>query len=171
MRNLLYGNELTVGTVLASPLPPHPPAMASPYQVILACAAALALASLPRVAKAQSADGKFSLPSEVHWGYLTLPKGDYTFTVSPFGGASMIEVRKEGKPSRTFFIGVQGRDRLPDSSLGSRLVLDRVNGELYVKKLELQSTGMAYLYAAPTSKELLLSKDLPQGQRIGPSGK
>lgn len=140
---------------------------------LLKCLAfgALAMASIPGNAKAQTARGKFSLPSEVHWGYLTLPKGDYTFSVSPIGGATMIEVRKDGMPLKTFFVGVQGRDLLPDSSEASRLVLDRVDGGLYVKKLELRSVGMAYVYAPPTSKEMLLSKDFSQGQRIAPSGK
>ena len=142
-------------------------------KLLLKCLAfgVLALACLPRTAKAQSAEGKFSLTSEIHWGYLTLPKGNYSFRVSPFGGASIVEVHQAGMPSKICFISVQGRDLLPDSTEGSRMVLDRVNGELYVKKLELGSIGMAYSYAPPTSKEMLLSKDFSQGRRIAPSGK
>ena len=142
-------------------------------KLLLKCLAfgVLALACLPRTAKAQSAEGTFSLTSEVHWGYLTLPRGDYTFKVSPFGGTSIVEVRQAGMSSQTCFVSVLGRDVLPESMKGSRIVLDRVKGELYVKKLELASIGMAYSYAPPTSKEMLLSKNLPQGERIAPSGK
>jgi hypothetical protein len=45
--------------------------------------AALALGALATSGKAQNAyQGKFTLPSETHWGGATLPAGDYTFTLS-----------------------------------------------------------------------------------------
>jgi hypothetical protein len=121
--------------------------------------AALVAGLLPLTAGAQSpAAGKFTLPLEVHWGTATLPKGDYSFSFAPSGGSTLLFVRKEGSPSRSYMIGDVGWDEMAGTSSANRLVLGRLGDETYVKDLQLGCVGTVLHFRAPSFKERLLAK-------------
>ena len=59
--------------------------------------ALLAISIIPTVASAQSFRGKFSLPFAARWGGLTLPAGEYTFTVDGETNPNMISIEHDGQ--------------------------------------------------------------------------
>jgi len=59
--------------------------------------ALLAISIIPTVASAQSYRGKFTLPFAARWGGLTLPAGEYTFTVDGETNANMISIEHDGQ--------------------------------------------------------------------------
>ena len=54
----------------------------------------LAVGLQAKPASAQSLEGKFTLPSEVHWGSATLPAGDYSFTLDQGNGEGLVRVSR-----------------------------------------------------------------------------
>src|SRR6202795_4596986 len=58
--------------------------------------AALALGALATSGNAQNVyQGKFTLPTETHWGGATLPAGDYTFVMSSASSDYRLYIRGE----------------------------------------------------------------------------
>ena len=49
-------------------------------------------------ASAQVLEGKFTLPSEVHWGLATLPAGDYSLTLDKSNTDGMVSVSRGSRP-------------------------------------------------------------------------
>ncbi len=129
---------------------------------------ALALTLAPRAAMAQETlAGSFTLPFEVHWGEAVLSAGGYTFTTDSSSPATMC-VHKEGSPYTGYFITAQGLDTIPPSSGATKLVIDRQNGEAFVKELQLGNEGLTLLYTAPKlkNKDSLERSSLPE-RRLG----
>jgi len=59
--------------------------------------AALVLSALVTSGKAQGAyQGKFTLPFEAHWGGVTLPAGDYTFTLPSNSAPYRLYIQGQG---------------------------------------------------------------------------
>jgi hypothetical protein len=131
--------------------------------------AALVAGLVPRHAGAVTpASGKFKLPTEVHWGSATLPKGDYSFSVETTGGGTLLYVYKEDRPTAGYIISMTGWDEMSKPSPANRLVLGQVGAETYVKDLELGCVGEVLHYRTPASKVDLLAKKSSAGQAPEP---
>lgn len=113
---------------------------------------ALAGALAPRVATAQQGEcGKFTLPTEVHWGAAVLPAGVYSFSVDPHNPSTQMNVYRESDPRGGYMFIVQAQETIPFSSQQDRLVLEQKDGESYVTALELGSAGVVLHFSAPKS--------------------
>ena len=96
-----------------------------------------------------------------------LPAGDYSFSSASSIPLTMC-VYKMGSPLRGYLIPAQALDTIPLSSETAKLVIDRQNGEAFVKELHLGSEGLAFLYTAPKlkNKDFLERSSLPE-RRLG----
>jgi hypothetical protein len=123
----------------------------------------MAVALLPRAARAQAAvDGKFTLPTEVHWGTAVLPAGVYRFSVDAFEPSTVLRIYDESNPAVSYFVMTQGWDQAASVSGESRLILGNKDGETYVKELRLGSQGMSLYYGPPKlTKEMLARRSPP----------
>ena len=113
--------------------------------------AALALGALVTSGKAQNAyQGKFTLPFETHWGGVTLPAGDYTFTL-----ASAIS------PYTLYIYGQAGNAIIMASEADKKVVSGHAQLNLVdiadvqnVETFEAPELGLIFTYWTPTQKHL-----------------
>jgi len=110
---------------------------------------ALAAVLAPRVASAQDETGKFTLPTEVHWGAATLPAGDYSFSVESSTPLPRLYVYRESNPSGGYMFIARAQDIVPAISEQDHLVLEQEDGEAFVTALQLESKGLV-LHFAPS---------------------
>jgi hypothetical protein len=112
--------------------------------------AALAMGALATSGNAQNAyQGKFTLPSETHWGGATLPAGDYTFTMS--------------SASSDYRLIIQGRVNaiIMAASTDDRAVADHAQLNLVdiadvqtVQTFDVPELGLTLVYLTPTQKHV-----------------
>ena len=101
--------------------------------------------------------GTFTLPSEVQWGTMTLPAGDY---VLKFGllstGHSLVEVRgrEKGSPHGVILAGPI-RDT---SATRNSIVCVRQGNTLIVRAVEMPSIREAVTFALPRGTQLTAQK-------------
>lgn len=114
---------------------------------------ALAGALAPRAANAQEIeDGKFTLPFEVHWGHAVLPAGTYSISKASLASSTpLMYIHKVDRPSVSYFVLAISQDVLSSPSDRTRLVLDRKDGEIYVRRLQDGNQGLEFQYAEPKS--------------------
>lgn len=115
-------------------------------------AALLAVTSLnfaPSLASAQeAAHGKFTLTHDVHWGYATLPAGEYEFSFDPNGTSRMLALNKLSAPRTGFLLPVFDLEDAKSSDT-SVLRLESTPAGSYVSEMLLPQFGMAVHFAAP----------------------
>ncbi len=106
----------------------------------------LACSLLSGFALAESASGQFTLPGETHWSTVTLPAGDYRYSVQLSGPMTVVLVRStSGRPAAMF--ATSSVSELSSSDV-DRLVLDHVGGQRYVKSFHLKQLGVVLNYKA-----------------------
>jgi len=102
-------------------------------------------------AYAQSANGRFTLPHETHWGAVILPPGDYTFALQSPSLPAPIMVSQTGSSKIAVVLPqTVSSEKLTDDS---RLVLKHnQSGESFVSALYLGDLGVSLHYAPPRSQ-------------------
>ena len=111
--------------------------------------AALALGALATSGNAQNAyQGKFTLPTETHWGSATLPAGDYTFAMSSASSQYRLYIR-----------GVQVDAIIMAASTDDRAVADYAQLNLVdiadvqtVQTFDAPEQGLTFIYFTLTQK-------------------
>jgi hypothetical protein len=95
------------------------------------------------IARAQEMQGKFTLPFDARWGQITLPAGDYSFTVDQSQSAARLVLSGE----KNAILHAQGYEpRTMDSSV---LVVAKDRGINTVRELKLAELGVV-LYFTPS---------------------
>jgi hypothetical protein len=96
---------------------------------------------------AETAHGKFKLPTETRWGKLLLAPGVYEFTIGTAAGGAIVTVRSEdsGRSGMVMPQSVSG----PSSGEGSSLQLGQAEDGAYVRSLALGDLGMTLNFGAP----------------------
>lgn len=111
-------------------------------------------------ARAQSmfhgvANGKFSLPFQAQWGNVTMPAGNYTFSLYEFasGGSLMVRIHGEAKGSAHGYVltEAQNSTRAPENEL---LCIHNGNKEI-VSALVLPTMGKSFTFKVPSAEEML----------------
>jgi hypothetical protein len=113
--------------------------------------AALALGALATSGNAQNAyQGKFTLPTETHWGSATLPAGDHTFAMSSASSQYRLYIR-----------GVQVDAIIMAASTDDRAVADYAQLNLVdiadvqtVQTFDAPELGLTFVYLTPTQKHV-----------------
>ncbi len=113
--------------------------------------AALALGALAASGNAQNAyQGKFTLAVETHWGDVTLPAGDYTFTL-PSNSA----------PYRLYIQGQGVGAIITAATADQRVVSERPQLNLVdiadvqtVQTFEAPELGLTFIYTTPTQEHM-----------------
>jgi hypothetical protein len=102
-------------------------------------------------AHAQSANGKFTLTHDAHWGSVVLTPGVYTFSLQSSSLPAPIMVGKAGSAQIAVVLPeVVSMEKLKD---GSHLVLTRNDaGESFVSALYLGDLGVSLHYRLPKSQ-------------------
>jgi hypothetical protein len=125
-----------------------------------------ALAVVPTSAHAQSAAGRFTLPSEAHWGRAVLPAGDYSYSIGYAGASTLVYVRgANGSPGAMILASsIVAAD---DYSGHSRLLLTRKGDTLFVTSLHLPTLGLVMDFPTPGSetrtRSLAMAREHPGG--------
>jgi hypothetical protein len=114
------------------------------YAFVLALSA---LTTMPSLAWAQEAAGKFNLPHEVYWQNARVPAGVYRFSIEPRGPAKLLVISKiEGGAG----FMIVANDNGPDTDSGpGRLTLVSQSGRSYVSAMELPAFGMTLRFTVP----------------------
>jgi hypothetical protein len=113
--------------------------------------AAFALGALAISGNAQNAyQGKFTLTVETHWGNVTLPPGNYTFTL-PSNSA----------PYRLYIQGQGGTAIIQSTAVDQRVISERARLNLVdiadvhsVQTFEAPELGVTFTYWTPSQKHL-----------------
>jgi hypothetical protein len=123
-----------------------------------AYASLLVLASLtlmPALASAQDARGAFTLTHDVRWQNVSVPAGDYKFSVELRGPSEMLVLRKVSGQGSGFMILVNDVDSVnPETAATSesgKLTLISQSGSRYVSSMELPTIGMTLHFAVPAA--------------------
>lgn len=127
-------------------------------------AVTLAAGALAISGSAQDAyQGKFTLPSETHWGTTTLPAGDYTFTLPTNSVPYTFYI--QGKGVGAIIVANTADEKT--ASGHSQLNLVEVAGVQTVETFEAPSLGVTFTYATTAQKhvdrKLAHQKMVPQG--------
>lgn len=94
-------------------------------------------------ANAQGITGKFTLPFATHWGGLTLPAGDYLFTVDRPRGSMLLAT---GRKSLGFVIA---QSVTAKASHASSLLVEKAEGVASITELRLAGSGVVFRYTPP----------------------
>lgn len=107
-----------------------------------------ALLLTPVISQAQNADGKFTLPFEVHWGNAVLSPGKYVFTVIPSKTFYFLYVRS--KTASTFILPEEiNRGMVSEHS---QLNIVNIGQEHFVQSFEFKEMGNTFLFQLPSPK-------------------
>ena len=112
----------------------------------LFAAALLATCLLARPANAQAGmQGKFTLPSETHWGQAVLPAGDYLLTFTRDSMGTMLVIRNAKSDRIVAFESVNIRE---DSAKGekSALLIGTRGEQRIVHSLRIAELGQVFVY-------------------------
>ena len=94
-------------------------------------------------ANAQGVSGKFTLPFAAHWGGVTLPAGDYLFTMDRPRGAMILATGRKS-------IGlVIPQSVTAEASHASALIVERNGGVASITELRLAGSGVVLRYTPP----------------------
>jgi hypothetical protein len=114
-------------------------------------AAALALGALATSGNAQNAyQGKFTLPTETHWGSATLPAGDYTFAMSSAGSQYTLYIR--GAQLNAIIMPASA-DRMDIAHPAQLNLVDIADVET-VQTFDAPELGLTFVYLTPTQKHM-----------------
>jgi hypothetical protein len=111
--------------------------------VFVLCVVAL----LSAFGNAETAHGKFKLPTETRWGKLLLAPGEYEFTITtePTGAMVTICSKDSGWSGMILPEGISD----PASTEESSLMLAQFDGGVYVSSLALGDLGMTLNFGVP----------------------
>jgi hypothetical protein len=111
--------------------------------------AALALGALATSGNAQNAyQGKFTLPTETHWGGATLPAGDYTFALPSTGSPYTLYIRGEGV--NAIIMAASTDDRAVSDH--AQLNLVDIGDVETVQTFDAPELGLTFIYFTPAQK-------------------
>jgi hypothetical protein len=114
-------------------------------KVLVLAVGAMGASAIP--AHAQAAAGRFTLAHKVRWGRVSLPAGDYTFSLESQTWPARITVRQLGGSTAAMILPTLiSANTLTGASL---LVLHDEGGESVVSALRLSSLGLALEFASP----------------------
>lgn len=125
--------------------------------------ATLALGAWATSGNAQSVyQGKFTLPSETHWGNATLPAGDYTFTMA--SASSPYRLYVHGEAGNAIIVAASV-DRGVVSGVPQLNLVNLSNRE-NVETFEAPELGLTFSYWTPKEKQMghkeARQKSMPQ---------
>jgi hypothetical protein len=110
--------------------------------------AALALGVLAASGNAQgSYQGKFTLPSETHWGGATLPAGDYTFVMLSTSAPYTLYIR--GRADAIVMAASTDDRTVPDHA---QLNLVDIADVQTVQTFDAPELGKTFVYSTPSQK-------------------
>jgi hypothetical protein len=113
--------------------------------------AALALSALATAGNAQNAyQGKFTLPVETHWGGVTLPAGDYTFTLPSNSAPYRLYIQGQGSAA---IITAAAADYKVVSGHAQLNLVDIADVQT-VQTFEAPELGVTFSYWTPTQKHM-----------------
>lgn len=129
-----------------------------------AYASLLAVSSLTvmsGLASAQDARGGFTLTHNVLWQNVSVPAGDYKFSVELRGPSEMLTLRKVSGEGSEFMILVNDVDSVAPAvvafSENGKLTLVSQSGKRYVSAMELPAIGKTLHFAVPAeARELAM---------------
>ena len=122
--------------------------------ILALCAAGL----LTTLANAESVHGTFKLTDEAHWGKLLLTPGEYEFSMSKGTSGYMVTIRSK----ETGWGGMVMAEAISDARAtdGTKLVLAKSQGDLYVQQFSLAEAGITLNYtSAKPGKLTRLTKE------------
>ncbi|HXY52921.1 MAG TPA: hypothetical protein VEI01_25975 [Terriglobales bacterium] len=104
----------------------------------------------PALSLAQDARGQFTLTTEVHWGSVILPAGDYRYSLQNHSGFSTLTVwSRAGAPS---FLMAPNSISSIAAGQTDRLTLTRRRAEWFVESLVLLEAEIAGHFRAPAKQ-------------------
>ena len=107
---------------------------------------------LSAMGSAETAHGKFKLPTETRWGQLLLAPGEYEFTISDDAAAMIVTVRSKDSGCSGMIMAEGISD--PLSVEGASLMLAQSGDGAYVRSLALGEFGMTLNFRAPKAGKL-----------------
>ena len=114
-------------------------------------------------AQEPACEGKFTLPFDAQWGGVTLPSGDYTFTLDSTALGSYVVTVVQGQ-RRVAMVMAQGQSH-GDSAKASALIVTRSGGRARIHALHLAELG-DFFYGAPKAEGLQMASTPQLIQRI-----
>jgi hypothetical protein len=106
-----------------------------------------AVSLLSTLGSAETLRGNFKLTSETHWGKLLLAPGAYEFTIDSDTYGKMVTVRSKESGWSGMAMAEGASDATADE--GTKLLLTKSEGEIYVRALCLGDSGITLTYAMP----------------------
>jgi hypothetical protein len=116
-------------------------------KLLLAGVSALSL--FPAPALAQDASGKFVLPHEVQWGGVSLPPGEYSYSIEHRAGEIVLLRSASGKHS---VIGMASTISTVDAPEKTQLLLRNEAGQWFVSAMVFSMDGEELQFAPPTKR-------------------
>jgi len=121
--------------------------------LVLALAGAFILGGTVK-AQGSACEGKFTLPFDAQWGGVTLPSGDYTFTLDSTALGSYVVTVVQGQ-RKVAMVMAQGQSH-GDTARTSALIVTRSGGRARIQALHLAELG-DFFYSAPKAEELQMA--------------
>jgi hypothetical protein len=122
------------------------------------------LSLLSTLGSAETLRGNFKLTSETHWGELLLAPGAYEFTINSDVFGTIVTVRSKDSGWGGMAMA-EGTSNAPDQ--GTKLLLTKSEGGVYVRALCLGDSGITLTYAMPKSTKFTrLTQERPANTTI-----
>jgi hypothetical protein len=129
-----------------------------------AYAAVLTLSALslaPSLASAQDEHGTFTLRHEVTWQNLTVPAGDYRFSLQPSGPSELVMLTKTNGKPQSFMLFAQEVAEVTQTD-AARLIIQSKFGKSYVSAMDLPQFEVTLHFAAPANSGKELAEMHPE---------
>ncbi len=113
------------------------------------------LSFVPTLAFGQEgARGKFTLSHDVRWENVTVPAGEYQFSLESDDVARVLTLNELNHNHKSFFLLAHDMEEAKPTDR-NRLVLQTArDGTSYVSAMELPEFGMTLYFAAPSAKTI-----------------
>jgi hypothetical protein len=121
------------------------------------------------LAVAQAARGAFKLPAETHWGKITLPAGDYSYSLDAASPTAIVTIRSAANKWSAMVLASSVSDLPPAGT--DELVLTKNGEEMFVTALCVKDLGIVLNYGVPRMKEApSLARSRAAGETVIASG-
>ena len=123
-----------------------------------AYAALLAVTTInfaPSLASGQDAvRGKFTLTHDVRWENVTVPAGEYLFSLGADDVGRVLSLTELSGTHRGFFLLISDTEDAKATDRNRLVVQAAADGEAYVSAMQLPEFGMTLMFRAPSVRQI-----------------
>jgi len=121
----------------------------------------------PSLASGQEAGGTFTLSHDVRWGSITVPAGEYRFSLESDKVARVLTLTELNPARKSFFLLVGDTDDAKPTDHNQLVLKTAKDGTSYVSAMQLPELGVTLRFATPAPLEKQIARTATPTSALG----